>query len=51
VTKSVVDALAPGLIVSDEEPKDAVQPLGRAALRLKVEALQAELSLLVTDAV
>ena len=49
LTCSVVDALAPGLSVSVEVVKVAVQPGGTVLCRLKVAAAQLGLSLLVTE--
>ena len=48
VSVTVVDALAPGLSVSDELPNAALHPLGTLAARLKLAAEQLEASLLVT---
>ena len=44
----MVEALDPGAMLSDEEPKDADKPDGIAAPRLKPDAAQPLLSLLVT---
>ena len=48
LTVSVVEALAPGLTVKVGVAKEAVQPLGTPACKLKPDAEQLELSLLVT---
>jgi hypothetical protein len=48
VTVSVVEALAPGLTVRVGVAKEAVQPLGTLVCKLKPDAAQLELSLLVT---
>jgi hypothetical protein len=51
VTCSVVDAETPGLTVSDELAKVAVQPAGALASRLNVDGAQLALSLFVTETV
>ena len=48
VTTSVVEAPLPGLIVSEGLAKDAVQPAGTLACKLKVAIEQLELSEFVT---
>ena len=51
VTVSVVEALAPGLIVSVELAKAASQPLGGFAASAKLDAAQLDGSLFVTETV
>lgn len=48
VTVRVVEALEPALIVRPAAAKAAVQPAGAATCRLKLDAVQLELSLSVT---
>jgi len=49
VTRSVVDALAPGAIVRTGDAIGPGQPLGTAAVTLNALAVQADPSVLVTD--
>lgn len=48
LTVKLVEALDPGAMLNDEAPKAAVKPDGIAAPRLKLDAVQPLLSLLVT---
>jgi hypothetical protein len=48
VTSNDADALLPGDRLSAEELNEPDSPLGSAEVRLNVEAVQAELSVLVT---
>ena len=49
VTLSEVEPVAPGDRESEDEPSDALQPLGTARARLKVEVEQPAESRFVTD--